>query len=340
MVNITAVFGNMDGLVRSIDTDSGSNNVSSSLYEANGIDNPFLLGVSKFKEKKTFVDEKSPSFISNIISDDDGKFPQRHIFVCRTSNTKFLKISFDTINNEYPTEMLYGDAEGNDTIIKLNSPIVILPITNNYLWVEISNWNKPNRPLIISEIASRIRIDNILNVEIGNQDRSDTLIPSWGVKFNTGYVEFVDIFDIVSQLKKTATISNEGIFFYLNSHNRIYPIAKNYIKTASHNITNGISKIEFQDVLAGCQTVGNIEYPLESPQSCMTLFEKLEQDINVEMKYADTSTKEYLQNLILGHPYLDKGSSWSQIVKLCEVAMCYIYCDYNGVPCIKYDGGR
>jgi hypothetical protein len=182
--------------------------------------------------------------------------------------------------------------------------------------------------------------ENLFKVEFSNQDRSDVTKPSWGLKSNSGYVEFYDVSNLIKKINKKSDITTIPIFVYVLNNDKKVFTGKYYITSATYDIKKAVSRIEFKD---GIETLQNqtakVQY-ITPPKSCYDLLESVCEDNDVTIYYADTLTESRLRDITIAYPILDSGSVWAQLTKICELTMCYISCGSYGDYYIKYDGGR
>jgi hypothetical protein len=54
----------------------------------------------------------------------------------------------------------------------------------------------------------------------------------------------------------------------------------------------------------------------------------------------DTETKKHFNKVELLRNYIEGGSLWNVMAQVCEAMGCYIFCNNEGKPEIKFNGGR
>lgn len=187
-------------------------------------------------------------------------------------------------------------------------------------------------------------LGDIKSLSFSGQDRSDSATPSWGIKSNSGTLEMYDNKGIIDELRSKGILANSEIKIYLNVANRKEQIGGFYVSNAYRDSQTLKTKIEFQDVLMSWQQkqMPMYFYPYSYPNTKWTLYNILEtlvDESNVTIIYANDETKNILKNISIPVPKISGGTLWSQIVEICEVSSCYVYCDTNGAPTIYYNRG-
>jgi hypothetical protein len=260
MVNLSAkIESSQNSFIRNATTTVDKNNISIYFNEianqkANG-NSPFLLGISSFKDKSTFVNESVDYFISRNVSNDNGEFDSTQTFsFTPTSSTTFIIIYFNLFNKEYPPNVILN----NTVSYNLNSPVLCLPVeAGKENTIYIKTWNKPNRPLVIQGIQTFVEIKNseLISVDFSGQDRSDTNLPSWGIKSNSGNLEMFDTYGIIENMRKIGALTNSAINIYLNAGSRQEQIGGFYISNMEKNRQTLKTKINFQDILLSWENI-------------------------------------------------------------------------------------
>ena len=296
----------------------------------------FLLGISKFAEKSQLVNESIDFYIGTEISDNNGQFATSYTITLQKSiKASFAAIYFDTINNEYPNDITVNGAK-----LSVNSPICFfaVPNTSSTVTIIISNWNKSNRPLRIQGITTFIKFDEeLISVDLGGQSKGETSLPSWGIKSNSGNIELFDAYDVIENMSSKGFLENCCVNLYLHINNTKTQIGHFYITKANKSEQKHQSQLEFQDVLISWQ---NIQMPKIPFGKSMTAYDFLLSVMKTNRITWDENTETHLKSIVLANPYLNAGSFWEMLNKICEVSMCYIYCNRLGNPIIKSNGGR
>lgn len=184
--------------------------------------------------------------------------------------------------------------------------------------------------------------DNLTKLSFSGQDRSDTTLPSWGIKSNSGSLEMYDTDEIIERLSNQGLLANSEIKIYLNVKSRKKQIGGFYITDASKDKHTAKTKIGFQDELMSWNQKQMpiylyLYYPREI--SAYDILTYIIQKAGVVLEYATQETINILKSIYIAYPIIEKGSLWAQTAKICELSCCYIYCNNNGTPTIHYGGG-
>ena len=184
--------------------------------------------------------------------------------------------------------------------------------------------------------------NNLISIRYSGQDRSDTSLPSWGIKSNSGSLEMYDTDGTIERLSNQGLLANSEIKIYLNIDNRKEQIGGFYVVGASKDRQTTKTKIEFQDVLMSWnQKQLSGYYYLYYPRTVYAkdILDAIMQKAGQTLRYADIQTQLHLGNILIPIPTLSSGSLWALANKVCEVSACYIFCDSDRIPTIHYGGG-
>lgn len=319
----------------------GNTNVSTELNNVinkkSSGDNVFLLGLTKFKERGTYVDDKVDYYIGDIFSDSNGSFSSIYEFSLKTTaDASFVVIYFDTFNNEYPPTVIVD----YNTTYYLNSPTLCLKIDGYETHsISIPNWNKPNRPLVINGVQTFVDVNNrnLISIDFSGQDRSDTSLPSFGIKSNSGYLEMFDTDGIIESMRNLGVLSNSAINIYLNAKDRQDQIGGFYISNIDKNRQTLKTKIDFQDILLSWENIEIRSYPLNEFLEGISSYDfinKILEENDITMVHSRDGER------YIPYPYIEGGSAWAVLTKFCELTGSYICCDKIGMPTMHYNGGR
>ena len=319
-----------------------SSNISSVINTKATPSNPFLLGVSKLNEEATYVNDSLPYLIGDI-SNNNGKFTYSYIIkINGTFNN--LTFSFDTLRNGYPNTIRV-----NGEVIEISSSTVnlLLDYSLSSHILEIDNWSIPNSPFVIEGIYTdtdyEIRSNNLVSLNVKHYDRGDFNLPSWGIYSNTGSIKFKDAFGQIKDYSKSNTLyDNAEINVYLNINRKKHLIGIYKADTWQYNDTNKEVIITLTDGLWEWQNTQVDTIPLGTEVALYDLYIQLKQNTPEKWRslifLADANTSIHLRNTKIKHPYVKKGSLWSQWQKFCEVGGLYIY-KINEKIYIYYNGG-
>lgn len=195
----------------------------------------------------------------------------------------------------------------------------------------------------ITETEKIYFVRNLLNIEFSGQDRSNPMLPSWGIYSNSGSLEMYDADGDLASLKKEGSLLNSTINIYLVTDTRKEQIGSFIIKKVSEPKQDFIIKIEFSDTLTHWQEIQLPEfyYPYSSTSEDNIFLIDLYKDVARAARVAvslTTDARVVLEGIYLPVMKLESGSFWAQMNKICEASACYIYCDNQGTPTMYHDG--
>lgn len=319
------------------------NNISSGLNDIinkkSTRENPFLLGIDKFSSRKTYVDDKVGYYIGDTLSNSQGIFETPYnVILQTTTDTTFIIIYFDTINNEYPKNIVVD----NDKSYILDSPTFCFTVSKSYTHnIVIYDWNKLDKPLVIQGIQTFISIESneITNVDFSGQDRSNILTPSWGIKSNTGEIEVYDMSGAIEGMKTAGVIIDSNIKLFLKADNRQEQIGSFYINKAEKDDQSAKIKLNYQDILESWNNYNIGNKRVRSNAYLDNYLNFVLNDMANRIKFFDDETEQLWKSIRLEKAYLKEGSMWATVAKFCEVSGSYVFCDKEGNAVIKYNGG-
>lgn len=336
------------------------NNISATVNDITGTkkrgSNPFILGSSKLGSGATFSNGVD-YFISRHLSDDNGNFEQNRILLYDDSESiKTLTFSFDTVNNRHPKSIMidgieYKDDDSTFTITNLQ------PASQHF--IEITNWNTPNSPLVITGIYVEVSIDldyrNLISLESTIYDRSDMKLPSFGIISNTGNIEFNDINGEVRDYAEQLLLE-KGLKCVIKLNNTLVDGASETVGVLetdqwNYEADNRVVSVSLKDDLEEWQDINvpAIEYDPRKLESkpFKWLYEHLHEITTKDQHYEmlsfdelDSDTKAVLEKTYTQYPLLESGSLWRQWTKLCEVCQLHIYKNNMGIVVCRYNGGN
>lgn len=329
------------------------NNVSALLRNVIGykapIKKPFVFGKSVLGGGDKYFDYLD-YFMGNQLSAENGNFANPYTISVMGSNIRAITFAFDDLNGAYPKSMIVDGTEYVD-----DDPLWTMVLRGNskHTFI-ISNWNKPDSPLVISGIYINldIKIDrrNVVKIERGLFDRADISLPSYGIISNTGRIEFNDIDGEVRDYAELQ-ILNSGLNVEISVENTPTKAKQviGVLKTADWNYDSYDKEVsvELKDDLEEWQeiNVAEIYFDLKSYQSKTLkyfyeyLYNKTPSKYNMlTFTELDSKTQDILNNTVIQYPYLEKGTLWQQWTKLCEVAQLHIYKQNTRTICIYNEG--
>jgi hypothetical protein len=185
--------------------------------------------------------------------------------------------------------------------------------------------------------------NNLIKISFSGQDRSDTSLPSWGIKSNSGSLEMYDTDGTFEKLSQEGSLANAEIRIYLNIvGTRKVQIGGFYVIGASQNKQTHKTTIEFEDILMSWQQKKQPKYynfVASEPVTIATIIDAiLETHQDIQLNVFDDKTDLRIQNLYIAYREMQEGTVWAQMTKICEASSCYIYCNEEGIPTIYYGG--
>lgn len=308
---------------------------------------PFFFGYSRLGEQHyTYMTEgeRAPYYMGKRVSNNNGIFGDTYTINIYGSNITQFIIIFDTANGAYPQSIevdgkTYSDDDAIYEIINLNSAAQHT--------ISISNWNKPNSPLIITAIYADLNIeidqDNLISSDDELFDRSNTTQPSYGLISNTANLTVADyneqILDLITQkvlgrgIKVTVWVNNDKVA----ERNQV--ISEKYIQSITYDNDNKQAQISLKDNIETMQDV-NVPAIYIDVENIVSktgkyyydhLYTK-SQDAGLDVlafNELDNDTKSVLNNTVIQYPILDEDSLWNEWTKLCDLCLLHIYVNAN-----------
>ena len=187
------------------------------------------------------------------------------------------------------------------------------------------------RVYIYTDSGSYTITNHIFKTEFSGQDRSDVSLPSWGIKSNSGNIEFSDTQKIYKSINSKSTIT-----FSIYSKE----IGTFYVTEVQFDEQTNRTKLSFQDVLKDWSNTETLGIDVTQNTTAYDVLTRIPKPSGTRINIADTATENHLKAINIPFSYLEDGSFWNLMTKFCELTMCYIYCNNLGTPQIKYNEGR
>lgn len=361
---ITLVGGD-GGELGEILTNDTKNNIASDISEITGfprIKKPFIMHEktggefvygSKFSDGHAYYSNIG-YYTSKSFTNSQGVFSTPITINITASYLSGLKIDFDETNNVFPTSItvVYN---GVQTIHSIQNPIITLYFEATEVQnieIQISNLNKPNSQLVISNLYNRIiySIDNknLISFNVNIYDREYNDKPSWGIISNNGSVEFNDANDIMfnflcsSQDRHGKKVEFEIKNTDLDNTNNVLVM---YSTDFSYDIDGKMVQLSFADALIELQDTyisginyGNSYTGKAMYEYLMGLTVNASNKITMkEFNDLDNETKTYLNSYTgrLITCVIESDSLWNIWDNFCNIYGCHMACDNNGVIYIK-----
>ena len=351
-INIT---GTSKGNITGVDISPNGNNVSangSALVNKKGtsLGNPFILGRSILGTNAKYT-KQLPYYIGSELANASGNFKSTYTIQARGDNLAAIVIVFDKENHRHPNTVT---VDGN--IFIDDDPQFEIPLTetSSLHTIQISNWNTPNEPLIITGIYADINIEinntNLVSFRSNIMDRESKDYPSYGIISNSANLDFADFdqsaLDLIQQkilhsgITVTTWIENEEA-------GTTEQICEMEIRELTYENNNRQVQVTLKDNLESMQDINvpSIDYDPRYPQSqTAEWYYRYLYNITVDLnKYniiqfddLDADTKSILTKTSIQYPLLESGSLWDSWDKLCQLCLLHMYIDNNNVVTIKY----
>lgn len=369
MIRMTAEIELLAG-AGEIQTDSISitpsgNNISASIADVVSVrrsgSNPFLFGASKLGNGEVFSSGE-PYFIGSELSDDKGNFETPYtlsfsIDNLDTSNINF-SILFDTYNNAYPKTIRGEIYDGSNLITTLtvvqNETLFIFSYASSITGdninfkVIINDWSMPKYPVRIQSIYTGIKLfadrRNMLSLSAPIKDRSDNEQPSYGIISNSGSLSIIDGTGEIKEYARMRLLkSNLDVIILLEDTLTKKKQIIGRFKTNKwvYNNNNFQVDVELKDDLEELQNIkiSNLIFQ-KTEKTFFEIYEYIISNItNFTIKSLNNNTENLLKNIVCKYPYLESGSAWQQLDKLCDITGLHIYENANKEIIVYSDFG-
>ena len=373
MIRMTAEIELLQGSgeidTQSITISPSGNNISAGIEDVVGFrkagSNPFLFGISRLGSGATFSGGEG-YFIGSEASDENGAFatPYTLTFSIDDLDTQNINFSilFDTYNNAYPNTIqgsIYADGSSVASLtIKQAETLCIFNYSgtisgdNIEFRITISDWSMPGYPLRIQGIYTGISIyadrRNMLSLSAPIKDRSDNEQPSYGIISNSGSLSLIDGTGEIKEYARMRLLTPDldvQLWVEDTLTKKKQSIGKFKTNSWSYNNKNFEVDIELKDDLERLQ---DYSYTLPLQASSMTFYQIYQGIIDnittnlpsLSFESLDDKTKSVLNAITCEYPYLEKGSSWEQLTKLCNIAGLHIHENENKKIIVYSDFGN
>lgn len=331
--------GTLSGVSMSPSTLSG-NNASAEIGAIMGfkspIKKPFVFGKSVLGGGDKYYGQLD-YFMGGQLSDENGDFANSYTITVSGSDINAITLAFDDLNGAYPKSIIVDEKPIVD-----DDPFWTVGLaTLDEHTITISNWNKPNSPLIISGIYIDLTIDidrkNIQSLECSIFDRADISLPSYGIISNTGSIAFNDIDGEVRDYAEQQILKS-GLNVTIALNNTLTKASQTVavLKTADwdYDSYNRAVTVSLKDDLEEWQEINvpTVEYvPTISTSKSAEWFyrylhEKTPSKFNMlSFESLDSATKAILSGITIQYPFLESDTLWNEWQKLCTLCKLYIY---------------
>lgn len=342
--------GTISGVSLSPNTLSG-NNISAEIDTIKAvkrtIKKPFIFGRSKFSDGHKYYDTID-YFIGGQLCNENGIFANPYTITVTGSNIKAITFAFDDLNGEHPKSIVVDGDTANPKSDDDPLYTMLLDSASSHTFT-ISNWNKPNSPLVISGlyIDLELKIDrrNVVEIKRSLFDRADISLPSYGIISNTGRIDFNDIDGEVRDYAELQILKS-GLNVEISVENTLTKAKQviGVLKTAAwdYDSYNKAVSIELKDDLEEWQESESFRIPLKDQMTAYDVFEYLKSKTpsKFEFEPLTTETETILRSTTIEYPYFNFDNLWRQWEKLCELCLLHIYENFNGKIVCIYNGGN
>lgn len=353
MITITAkinISGDNRGTINSIANNVGGNNVSADINAVLDkqnikIGNPFILGSSKLGSGAYYV-ANLPYFMGRRLSDSNGNFAQSYTITISGSNISSAIIVFDKENGEHPNSIIVD----GETIYD-NDPQfeIAFNSTANSHTIEISNWNTPYKPLIITGIYASLDIEinrkNLMSFNSDITDRGNISKPSYGIISNNANLTFADFdekaLDLITQKVLHSGIEVEVWLNNTDSGKR-EQICLMETRELSYDNENRQVQLSLKDNLEEWQEINIKKMQLRNTMTAFEIYEYLKSKTPRKYEFVelDNDTEMILKQTTISNPYIEADTLWEQWDKLCQLCLLHIYENNAGKVVVAYDNGN
>ena len=320
--------------------------------------NPFIFGASKLNNGEVFSSEEDYYIGKQLSNSETGAFTTPYVLTFdvkykeNVSVSPSCRIIFDTYYNAYSKNItvdLYRNGSFLDTssAITNSSPYFIFNLgyeisvtTSDVIEfrVTMSDWSIPGYPLRIQGIYTGLSIygdrRNLLSISAPIKDRSDNEQPSYGIISNAGTLSLVDGTREIKEYARLGLLTSDldvQLWLEDTQSKKKQSLGKFKTEKWSYDNINFEVTVEFKDDLEKLQNYTYNGTALKSNSfNFLQIYNLLKEKIEeTEDSYSfgelDISTSYVLSEISCLYPYLESGSFWEQLTKLCNIAGIHIY---------------
>ena len=344
----------------SINPDPTGTNVSAPLENVISMQkigsNPFIFGASKLNNSEVFSSEEDYYIGKQLSNATTGAFTTPYVITANMVGSTIasglnFRIIFDTYYNAYPKNIrvsIYSRISSSDIPLETktftnSSPYFIFSSdfnTTTLIRVEItlSDWSMPGYPLRIQGIYTGLSIygdrRNLLSISAPIKDRSDNEQPSYGIISNAGTLSLVDGTREIKEYARLGLLTQDldvQLWLEDTQSKKKQSLGKFKTEKWSYDNINFEVTVEFKDDLEKLQNYTYNGTALKSNSfNFLQIYNLLKEKIEeTEDSYSfgelDISTSYVLSEISCLYPYLESGSFWEQLTKLCNIAGIHIY---------------
>ena len=321
--------------------------------------NPFILGITRFGQNGA-VFESLQYYMGQEFADQNGVFNNKYILTIVGEYLTTLTILFDDYNNQYPYHITINgvDYTNDDPMFTINAEQITPIYTDNgeIFEVIIHDWSEPYYPLKIQGIYKSADIDidyrNLISLETNISDRSNFVLPSWGIISNQGRISFNDSYGEIRDYSEEKLLTSKmPIRIYLNNtlSKRTKKVGDYLTKRWDYENNSRKVSVTFADNLTEWQDIliEEVKYdPSTEKNLTFEWFYKYLYELT-PAKYSmlpfdslDENTKTILSNTAFEHFILESKTLWNAWSQLCQACQCHIWKNEGGSTICYYNGGN
>ena len=285
-------------------------------------------------------------------------------FTIESSSNNFntLNIAFDYKNGIYPTRLIINETSNepisvtNDSALLKLSGLTPRQVGDSYYHtIHFVAMNKPNVPLIITGIFSKLSVDidsrRLDELTLEHQSVGDNERPSFGIISNSGDISLID-YDMTFKSLAQLGLLNEDCPITMTATDTLTgksaTIGKYLTNSWQYNTNNNTVSVSLKDDLLTWQElafdgfVGQIQhfdeqarkYYYSDSGNYADIYQKITENFpNVIITdFLDVSFIELLESLIDGEIQIcqmSRSPLWGAMQKLCEVSGVHIFKTYD-----------
>ena len=210
--------GSIDAIDFSVEPNNLSSKALNNLTNANAYETPFLLNLSDLSGKYKYLKNGGVKYyISSVLSDENSNI-DIDIDVT-TTGASSLTLVFS--EEHYPTLIKINGIEYNNSNNTFQLGVTSTSQTKTK--IQVLKMNKPNAPLVVTNVNTGITIDYsddyIINIDRGSQLTTDNELPNYELVYQYGSCEFIDEDNVVLNLKASGVLKKpKKVEIYLDDN--------------------------------------------------------------------------------------------------------------------------
>lgn len=325
--------GTIDNIVFDVEPNNLSSSGLNDLTNVNAYQDLFLLNLSDLSGKyKYFSNNKVKYYISSVFSDESSNINIGIDVTTTKSNSITLVFSKDY----YPTLIEVNGIEYNnsDNTFQISIP----SLTQTTTKIRVLKMNKPNIPLIITNINTGITIDYdetyIINFTRGSQLSTDNEIPKYELVSQYGNCRFIDSDNVVINLKVQGLLEKpKSIQLLLDDE----LIGKYTVQSWAYNTENNVVDVDFSDSLEKSAKENVEEYFEDTNEfggiNYLHLFEHIKEKLisrGETFEPLSESVESWISSIKTIYIKYDSMSLNDLVVNFCNATQTTIYKNQKG----------